>query len=266
MNKAEKKEAATLFAESARLETLRRIPKVQRTEEEQKEFSRLYQKSRRRDQRGEESLYDMIETAQEFWDANTLTLTKKQLNELLEAQESVLDIERWMENGFNCEPSDPDFVSLKEGLSTITEHIVMFGSIHDHPTAYHSALLRTHAPYFATWCPKDLNDPIHGRVPAFFKQKEVFQVLCTEESKATEIYARYGIKTALSSWEVLLFQKKVANHATGADEHGLVIGANRWEVPGCWLCGLEAAEKKRNHPMPEAHQPQALVVPPTTTA
>lgn len=266
VNKAEKKEAATLFTESARLEHLRKLGKS-RSEEEQREFSRLYQKSRRRDRRGEEFPYDAFKTAQEFWEANRLTLTKKQLEELLGAQERVLDQEWWMQHGFEVDLNDEnEFVGLEEGLQDLDAFIAAHGLIHDHPIAYHSELFRTHTPNFAAWCPRDLNDPIHGRVPAFFKQKEVFDALCTEENKATESCARYGIKTALSAWEVLLFKKKVANHATGADEHGLMIGPRKWEVPGCWLCGWEKAQKKRSLPMPEGHQPQALVVPPPIKA
>lgn len=256
MNKREKKEAALNLAESQRLEHLRKLGKKQRSESEEKEFSRLYQKTRRLEQRaqlrGEKSPHDKFSDAEEFWEANRLLLKRNELDELLEAQEQVLDIEFWMQRGFDCDPSDQDYVSLEEGMATITEHVAMCGVIHDDPVEFRQhPVLQDESPLL--WTPRDAKDPIHGWTTAFYKNAEVFNALC-QESPATETYARYGIRTALFAYDVRIFRQRIAEHERGKLQPDVRRAHLELESRRCWACNYEG------------HQPQALVVPPTTTA
>lgn len=259
MNKSEKKEAALNLADSSRLEQLRQLGKS-RSEEEQREFSRLYQKSRRIEQRaqlrGEKSPHDKFADASEFWGANRLLLPKKKLDEYLAQREQVLDIEYWMENGFNCDPSDPDFVSLEEGLGVITEHTFMFGTIYDDPIDYKQhPVLQDTGPLL--WALRDTKDPIHGWCQAFFKSAERFNVLCSE-SPVTEIYARYGIKTALSAYNIRTFKQRITEHERAKVQPD-VRRAHLETEKDCWLC-------KQWWCSQEGQQPQAPLEPSTPTA
>lgn len=249
MNKREKKEAALNLADSARLEHLRQLGKSGRSEEEEREFSRLYQKSRRLVQRallrGAKSPYDKFETAQEFWDANRLTLKKKELDKLLEAQERVLDIEFWMMRGFKCDPSDPDYVSLDEGLEVITEHVASYGLIHDDPVGYkqHHVL-------------RDVNLAARD-ISGFFNEPEVFAELL-KENDATEVYVRFGIRTALGAYAVRTFKQRIDEHERSKTQPD-VRRAHLAIENDCWLCNQWWRSQ-------EGQTPQAGLDSPTATA
>ena len=257
MNKSQKKEAAGLFVEEQRLEELRHIPKSQRSVEQEREFSRLYQKSRRRDQRrvlrGEESPYDKFETAQDFWDANRLLLPKKKLEELLAQQELVLDQEWWMQHGFEVDPNDESvFVGLQEGLQDLDAFISTHGLIHDETSACQHPDLRAF-------------EPSRALLDAFYKDPERFNALC-QESPATDIFCRFGIRVALSSYHVRTFKQRIAEHQRGELQPDVRRAHADFESDRCWLCNLWEEAQKRNLATPEGHQPQGALVPPTTTA
>lgn len=245
MNKTEKKEAALSLADSARLEHLRRIPKKRRAADEEREFQRLYQRSRRRDQRGEESPYDKFETAQEFWAANRLLLPKKKLEEYLAQQERVLDQEWWMQHGFEADPNDEnEFVGLEEGLRDLdafTAHGCVFagGTIHDDPLGYKQhPVLRD-----VNWAVRDIGD--------FFKEAEIFDELL-KENAATEVYVRYGIRLALSAYNIRTFKQRIAEHERGKLQPDVRRAHVELESDRCWSCGLEAKQRDAQGPSPQA--------------
>lgn len=243
-DRSERKEHAGLLADEIRLQQLRSIPKAQRSEEEQKEFQRLYQRSKRRDQRGEESPFAKIEDAEEFWAAQRETLSKVELNKLVAAQELVRDQEFWMKHGFELDPSDLDYVNFQEGLADLQQFVAERGIIHDCHESYDSALLRHFDGFsFALWNPRDYKDRVFGNVPAFFKLPE-FDELC-HENPQTATYAKYGIKTALLWSQVAEFKRKAESHKSiaGGTEHW--SGNQRVHVADCWLCGQEKVSAER---------------------
>lgn len=259
-DRAEKKEHASDLSDEIRLEQLRKLGKS-RSVEQQREFTRLYQKSRRRDQRGEESPFAQIEDAEDFWAANRLTLTKKKLDELLAQQELVLDEEHWMQHGFEVDPSDPDFVSLEEGLQDLDAFIATH-LIHDEPQACQHHELRDFMPAWGLFAPKDTYDKVWGRVEAFYKNAEHFNALCSE-SRATEVFARFGIRIALGAFQVRMFKQRIAEHEL-AKRHVDVRRAHvEFESSQCWLCRAWESQQTREA---EGQPPQVPEPPPPTIA
>ena len=250
VEKAERKETAAELSDEIRLEQLRQLGK-NRSQEEQREYMKLYKRARRRDERGEQSPLAKVEDAESFWAANRATLTKKNLDELLAQQELVLDQEWWMEHGFECDPSDEDYVGLDEGMRDLDAFIKQRGLIHDEQISC------TH------WWLQDFRGILFETkgYDAFFKRLDLFNLLC-QESPATETYARYGIRTALFAFHVRTFKQRIAEHHRAKKQLD-VRRAHLEFSDRCWLCRAWAAHQAREA---QAQSPQAVVEQPPTIA
>lgn len=221
-----KKSGAEKLADAVRREELRQISKANRTAEEQREFARLEARRYRANESKVNTLAD-VPTAQQFWDANRLLVTGQKLKAWKEEEERLLDILCWMNSGWAESPHSPCFVGIDESLAGIDAHVTQYGLIHDDPLTFKHIVLQDFRPPWGVWCPRDRNDDIWGWVGAFFKDAERFKALCSE-SPATEIYARYGIMTAVPAYHLRRFRQRIAEHKNGdhrneADEK-------------CWLC------------------------------
>jgi hypothetical protein len=226
----QKRSEAGKLADAMRREELRQIPMAKRSEDERREFSRLEARRRRAGKSKADALAD-VASAKTFWEANCFLLTEKKRNEYLVQQERVLDLLFWMQNGWAEPPHSPDFVSLNEGLAGVDEHVAEHGVISDDPSSYKHHTLQDFKPGWGVWAQQDIEaDPIWGYVPAFYKDAERFKALCLE-SPATEIYARYGIRTAIPAYHLRKFKQRINEHAKG--EH------KGFFFEGCWLCDFQ---------------------------
>ncbi|VVB52993.1 Uncharacterised protein [uncultured archaeon] len=225
----QKKSAAEKLADVLRREELRELGK-QRSHEETKEFNRLEARRRRAGKSPKDNALADVLNAQEFWNANRLLLPKKKSDEYLAQQERVFDILFWMSDGWR-EPQAPDFVSLGEGIADLENFVSEHGVISDDPSSYKHHTLQDFVPSWGVWAERDIeSDPIWGYVEPFYKDAERFKALCCE-SPATEIYARYGIRTALPAFHLRKFLSRIEAHKNGV---------HRSESnEKCWLCQFE---------------------------
>lgn len=246
VERAEKKEHASELSDAIRLEQLRRTPKKERCVEEEREFRKLYGRQRRRDERREQSPFAKIESVEQFWEANRLTLPKKKLDELLALQKLVDAQSAWMLEGWRLTPSDPGYVEFEEGYARLKAFVKEHGLIKDVSEAFDNEALRDIS-YFALWCPID-SQCGETTIPAFF-QSAHFDSLC-KENRQTEVYAKYGIRVAPRWSQVAEFKRLVDSHNTpleglhyrgapGAKPTGQFRAVN-----GCWLCKQEGARPK----------------------
>jgi hypothetical protein len=220
-----------------RLEELRAVPKSKRTLDEQREFARLAARQLRAKEKGSDvSTLFKIETAEEFWSANRLTADARKIKAWKEQEQIVLDQICWMNEGWECPTPDSCFVSLSDGVDLLDDYIAKHGVIHDDPISYKHQTLKEFLPNWGVWALKDTHDPIWGTVEGFWKNREVFQALC-QESEATNVYARYGIRTALPAFHVRMFKARIADHErfTGAGREGHL----KYDADKCYRCLFE---------------------------
>jgi hypothetical protein len=233
--KRQKADDAKKLRDSVRREELRQIPKGDRTPEEQREFRRLEQRRYRAKEPKGDTL-SMVATAEEFWSANRLLANGQKIRGWKEQEESVLDKLFWMNNGWACSPTDPDFVSLEEGLADLDAFIGEHGLIHDDSSVYQHYVLQDFRPSWGVWATKTIFDPIWETIEGFWRDERL-GALC-EENEPTAIYAKYGIRTALSAYAVRMFKFRIADH-----ERSRLLGT--WEThtahegKKCWLCNFE---------------------------
>lgn len=229
---------AKQLKDTLRLAELRVIPKLRRTVDEQREFSRLEQRQRRvREKTGlrKGSLspsLSKIETQEEFWRLNRATVDGKKLHDWKAQAELVLDQIAWMVSGWRYTPPDPDFVSLEEGVADLESFVKAHGLIHD--DVYQSPFLQGYRPYWGVWASKVIHDPIWVTVSAYWRDTERFHALCGE-SEATMIYAKFGIRTAMSAYHLRMFKSRIAAHKNllGRKAH------LEYDFEHCWLCQFE---------------------------
>ncbi len=216
-----------------RLAVLRAIPKLDRTAEQQREFSRLDQRQRRvKEGTGlTKDVLSKIETAEEFHRLQRATVSGKKIHDWKEQEEHVLDQLHWMNKGWTCSPHDPDFVSLEEGLPDLEDFIGEHGLIHD--DVYQSPFLQDFRPYWGIWAPKVIYDPIWGTVSPYWRDTERFHALCAE-SEATMIYAKFGIRVALPACQLRLWKQRIDAH-----KYLRLQGHREHADPACWLCNFE---------------------------
>lgn len=234
--RTQKRSEAERLAEVIRREQLRQIPRAQRSNDEQREFARLEARRYRQNASKKDVLSD-VPTAEKFWEANRLLLPKTKLNEYLAHQSLVEDQLYWMAKGWECSPQDPDFVSLEEGLEDLDRFVSEHGLIHDDCSVYQHYFLRDYTPQFAIWC-------------GFWKNPELFNALCNE-NEPTRIFAKYGIRIALSAAQVRLFKHRVAEHQRA---RAPITVPGLWAAHvadvelygGCWLCRFEALHGGNN--------------------
>jgi hypothetical protein len=70
-----------------------------------------------------------------------------------------------------------------------------------------------------------------------------------DENEPTAIFARYGIRTALSALAVRRFKERITSHVKGNREHRAIVQfgvGERFFVKGCWLCEFERLYGTRN--------------------
>jgi len=158
----------------------------------------------------------------------------------------VLDKIFWINEGWSCPPQDAGLVSLEEAA---LEHFVAeHGLVHDDLHSYKHSLLQEFRPAWGLWADKDYHDPIWGWIKGFWKKPELFRALC-EENEPTAIFARYGIRTALSALAVRRFKERITSHVEGNGEHRAIMPfgvGERLFVKGCWLCEFERVHCTRN--------------------
>lgn len=233
----QKRSEAERLADVIRREQLRQIPRAQRSDDEQREFAKLEARRYRQNASKKDVLSD-VPTAEKFWAANRLLLPKKTLDEYLAQQPLVEDQLYWMANGWRLPPHDPDFVSLDEGLADMETFVAEHGLISDDPLSYRHPVLQDFEPSCGVWTLQDTFDPIWRFVPAFFKDSERFNALCSE-SPATDIFARYGIRIGIPAYHLRLFKSRIAPHKDPFKRE-----AHLKYDEGCWLCNFERLKGK----------------------
>ena len=152
-------------------------------------------------------------------------------------EETVLAFISWMNFGWDTQPQDPDFFTFDEGLVDLENFISKHDLIHDDYGSYKNFILKEFLPQWGLWADKTIHDPIWGTVEGFWKNSEIFQALC-QESPATEIYARYGIQTALPAFAVRQFKSRLESHKRSREGVGRSAHV-QYDGEKCWLCQFE---------------------------
>lgn len=228
---------AKQLKDTLRLAELRSIPRLDRTAEQQREFSRLDQRQRRTKEKTglTKSSLSKVETAEEFWRLNRASVDGKKIHKWLEIQESVLDQLHWLNSGGSVSPQDPDFVSLEEGVADLEDFVGEHGLVHN--DVYQSPFLRDFHPYWGIWALEVIHDPIWRTLQPYWRDTERFHALCAE-SEATMVYAKFGIRIALPAYHLRMFRSRIKEH-----KHARMLGTWKTHVehegPQCWLCNFE---------------------------
>jgi hypothetical protein len=150
------------------------------TPDERREHRRIYMQDYRREAAGK-AAPDDSETREEFWGRNRKLLASSELATLLEKQERVLDQQWWMKYGTNVDPSDPDFVSLSEGVDDLVEFVrenrcPHLGYIHK-------------------------SEAIPPDWKKFWADSELLTLLY-QEGEGTTAYVKYGFLVGVPDWRV----------------------------------------------------------------
>jgi hypothetical protein len=178
-----------------------------------------------------------VKTAEDFWAANRLVADPMKMQKWNKLEETVLAFISWMNFGWDTQPQDPDFFTFDEGLVDLENFISKHDLIHDDYGSYKNFILKEFLPQWGLWADKTIHDPIWGTVEGFWKNSEIFQALC-QESPATEIYARYGIQTALPAFAVRQFKSRLESHKRSREGVGRSAHV-QYDGEKCWLCQFE---------------------------
>jgi hypothetical protein len=126
-----------------------------------------------------------IDDVHEFWRVNRENLPADKLAEMTTLHERSLDELYWMKHGQNVDSSDPDYVSLAEGVADLVEFV------RNHPS-----------PHLGAWLASEL--PLDWGSQKFWANPQMMESIASE-GHATEVYAKYGYLTGVPDWRVYFF-------------------------------------------------------------
>jgi hypothetical protein len=180
---------AKQLKDALRLEELRAIPKLRRTVEEQREFSRLDQRQRRVKERSglTKGVLSQIETAEDFYALNRATVSTRKISEWKLLHEQVSDQLSYMEhgnkiNGVEIPETDPDWISPEDGEECLDDFVKVHGVVRL-GYIYKSDSLRG-----GDWSTQ------------YWKNSEILLAL-TQENEPTKIYTLCGLLTGVPDWK-----------------------------------------------------------------
>jgi hypothetical protein len=128
------------------------------------------------------------ETEAAWWASNRALLKPEELKQLLAQQEQVLTQLWWIDNWDKFPPTDPDYVSVEDGVEDLLEFVKEFGTVH---LGY----------IFHADIPSDWSDQKYWQNPELLLSLE-------GENQPTKVYVRTGILTAVPDWRVYEFLKE----------------------------------------------------------
>lgn len=152
---------------------------------ERREHRRVYMQDYRRDAAGK-AAPDDAETREGFWAKNRKLLAASELAGLQTRQELVRDQQWWMKYGANVDPSDPDYVSIAEGVPDLIEFA------HANPCPHLGYFHRTE------------EIPPDWSTRKFWTNSELLTLLY-QEGEATTAYVKYGFLIGVPDWRVYEF-------------------------------------------------------------
>lgn len=179
--------------DEARLKELRAIPGLQRSPEEEKEYSRLSARKSRYKAHAEQ-IASTASSRDEFWESNRAGLSPQELESMTRLHERCLDVLCWMEIGREVEPSDDCYVPFEDGVADLLEFV------NEHGT--------TRLGYIK----KDQEIPGDWSTREYWRSSELLTKLC-DENYQTSRYVRYGLLCALPDWKVANFLTERAGWA-----------------------------------------------------
>jgi hypothetical protein len=167
-------------------------------------------------------------TRAEFNEILRGSLSEQTVRKYTEASEIVDNMIFWADHAWELTVDDPDFVSLKDGIDLMDDHIQNFGygSIHD--VEYESFFLQNFQPRVSIW-----NDD-------YYKDSERLIELCKAESEGTRIFALYRYHVTLSQSFVQVFKNTIADHKVSVPH--VKAWHRQYDREGyrpCWLCRYE---------------------------
>jgi len=226
----------------AKVEELKRLASpAEQAEEAAKAERREYMKQAQRLSRERKAIKAVAELAEtrEQWRTEMRKALPNELREKYAALEAEVESQMcWMEHGWKMallDPSDPEYLSAKDGLADLNDFIAECGTIHDAFTYDSFFLSHEVQPLWAVWQDERLRDapssiiPVQWRKP--YWQDNRLDALTTEEGEPTKIVALYGIEISLSDFHVLRWKQRVKEHPHHHEAN---------DVERCWLCKFEA--------------------------
>jgi hypothetical protein len=180
---------AKILKDAIRLEELRQIPVASRSKTESAEFSRLYQRERRRQEKTglAKGMLDKIATRGEFHALNRKNVDGKLLHRWAELHERVLDQLRFMEhgnkiNGVELPETDPDFIHPDEAEDDLDDFV------REHGVARLGYIYRDEKLKGSDWSTE------------YWKDAEVLLSM-KMENEPTKIFALFGYLVAIPDWK-----------------------------------------------------------------
>lgn len=191
-----KKEKADALKNQLRLEQLRTIPVKDRTEEERREYEKLYSRQRRKKDRGEcTDVASQVTSREQFWSLNRTVADQRKIGVWKQRRERVMDILAWMDRVENGEETPElcgeDYVNLAEGLEGL------IADVKEHGVTYLGYTRRNQD------IPVDWSTGFTSG-KAYWQDSTVLQMLC-DESQPMMTWTKYGLLTALPDNRVIAF-------------------------------------------------------------
>jgi hypothetical protein len=237
--------AQEILQGNLRFEELRELG-TRRDRQQEVEFRRLQKQMERKTLPSADTHLEQFKTVEDFWASNRKAAGTQDVERWLAQQERVRDETFWMTDGWRCSPDDELFVGLDEGLASMDVFIAEHGLISDDPAEYKHPYLKDFRPGWPVWLTERRDVPNWGRLFPYFRDLNRLSALA-EESLASEIYAKYGIRVSLSAYMVNRFKARIADHRTTHNFDAHVKGQSKGpqgEPPDapCWLCQFQNAQ------------------------
>jgi hypothetical protein len=151
---------------------------------------------------------DACGTRQQWYEKNRAELDQEKLKELQARHERTLDTLFWMENVDRSDPSDPDYVSLEDGIELLLE------DIREHTCPHIGYITRDQE------IPSDWSTGIWHDGRKYWHDSDLLQRL-ENEGPATALWVKYGLLSTPPDWMVVEF---LTDHGWTWDKAAAVVG------------------------------------------
>ncbi len=217
-SQSERFESARALRDSLRFNELRQKRGIDRTDEENREYARLYSRNRRKAIREEGSakgqqalkiskqVLAQVKTAAEFHALNRKMVSGQQIAEWKRQSELVQDQLYWMRTWHEQDPNDELFVGFDEGYQNLLEFVREQGGFVKDAYKYGSSYLNDFRPFWAIWLPESRTEKPWGTIAPYFKDSERLLALC-DENEPTRVAALYGFSISIPEYHFLAWQR-----------------------------------------------------------